>query len=189
MPAGSRRGEGTDGKGWRRMACRLALVFVLALLPTLGVAQTEPGLGAHDSSQPIEIVADRLTVQQADGRAVFEGNVVAEQGEMALSAARLVVFYQLGEDDAASQQAIRRIEVEGDVRITSPSESATGDSGYYDVVGEEIVLTGNVVLTREANVVTGDRLEIDVARQLATMSTADAGKGRVRALFQPSAGG
>lgn len=189
MSAGLRHGAEIGGTHWRRAACRLALTFVLALLPPLGAAQTGPGVGAHDSSQPIEIVADRLTVQQADGRAVFEGNVVAEQGEMALSAARLIVFYQLGQDDAATQQAIRRIEVEGDVRITSPSETATGDSGYYDVVGEEIVLTGNVVLTREANVVTGDRLEIDVARQLATMSTADAGKGRVRALFQPSAGG
>ncbi len=177
------------GMGWRQSACRLALTLVLALLPSLGAAQTEPGLGAHDTSQPIEIVADRLTVQQAEGRAVFEGNVVAEQGEMALSAARLIVFYQAGQDEAAPQQAIRRIEVEGDVRIASPTESATGDSGYYDVVGEEIVLIGNVVLTREANVVTGDRLEIDVVRQLATMSTTDTGKGRVRALFQPSAGG
>jgi lipopolysaccharide export system protein LptA len=185
MPAGFRWLDGQWRAGWRR----LALAGSLALLPALAHAQAENGLGAHDTSQPIEIVADRLTVQQADGRAVFEGNVVAEQGELALSAARLIVYYQQGQNDAAPQQAIRRIEVEGDVSIASPSETATGDSGYYDVVGGEIVLTGNVVLTREANVVTGDRLEIDVARRLATMSTTDSAKGRVRALFQPSAGG
>ncbi len=175
--------------GWRRVARHLLLAALLAAPPALAQAQASQGLGAHDTSQPIEITADRLTVQQADGQAVFEGNVVAEQGDMALSAARLIVFYQLGDKDAAPQQAIQRIEVEGQVKITSPTETATGDSGFYDVVGGKIVLTGNVVLTREANVIKGDRLQIDVARQVATMSTADPGKGRVRALFQPSTGG
>ena len=54
-----------------------------------------------------------------------------------------------------------------------------------------IELAGNVVLTRDANVIRGDRLEIDVDQQLATMtSTADRPAGeRVRALFRPSADG
>jgi lipopolysaccharide export system protein LptA len=151
------------------------------------------GLGSHDSSLPIEIVADRLTVEQALGRAVFLGNVLAEQGDMLLRADRLVVYYALGDDaaDAAPGQAISRIEVEGNVTIASTEETAVGDTGFYDVTGAMIELAGNVVLTREANVIRGDLLEIDVERQIATMTSAPgrpAGE-RVRALFRPTQDG
>ena len=185
---------------WRSLRPALvamALIVVAALVPPTAAAQAVGaqaaggGLGTHDTTQPIEIVADRLTVEQAEGRAVFLGNVLAEQGEMLLRADRLVVFYALGEDGNASEQAIRRIEVEGNVTIASAAESAVGDAGYYDVVGARIELAGNVVLTREANVIRGDLLEIDVERQVATMTTAPgkpAGE-RVRALFRPSPGG
>ena len=169
----------------------LIVALVALLMPAWGFAQaTGGGLGTHDTSQPIEIVADRLTVEQAAGRAVFLGNVLAEQGEMLLRADRLVVYYALGDEGAASEQAIRRIEVDGNVTIASAEESAVGDAGFYDVAGGRIELTGNVVLTREANVIRGDLLEIDVAQQVATMTAAPgrpAGE-RVRALFRPSAG-
>lgn len=176
---------------WAAIAVVTACLSAAAWLPTELSAQTGGGgLGSHDASLPIEIVADRLTVEQAEGRAVFFGNVLAEQGEMLLRADRLVVFYHLGEA-GVDGQAIRRIEVEGNVTIASAEETAVGDEGFYDVTGAVIELTGNVVLTRDANVIRGDRLEIDVERQLATMtSMPDRPPGeRVRALFRPSPGG
>jgi lipopolysaccharide export system protein LptA len=161
-----------------------------ALLLAADPAQTQEsgGLGTHDSSQPIEIVADKLTVEQSAGRAVFVGNVLAEQGEMVLRADQLIVYYQAGDDAATSTQSIRRIEVEGNVTISSTAETAVGDRGFYDVVGEHIELSGNVVLTRESNVISGDLLEIDVAQQVATMTATESqpSGARVRALFQPS---
>jgi lipopolysaccharide export system protein LptA len=168
----------------------LALLLETATLPAPAVAQ-EPvagGLGTHDSTQPIEIVADKLTVEQAAGRATFVGNVVAEQGEMVLRSDRLIVYYLLGDETATSTQSIRRIEVDGNVTITSAEETAVGDRGFYDVVGERIELAGNVVLTRESNVISGDLLEIDVARQVATMTAGSEQprSERVRALFQPA---
>jgi len=174
---------------WATRTGAAACLATTAWAPALAVAQPAGGgLGSHDASLPIEIVADRLTVEQAEARAVFLGNVLAEQGEMLLRADRLVVYYQLGEA-GIDGQAIRRIEVEGNVTIASAEETAVGDEGFYDVTGAMIELAGNVVLTRDANVIRGDRLEIDVERQLATMtSMPDRPAGeRVRALFRPSA--
>jgi lipopolysaccharide export system ATP-binding protein len=176
--------------GIQPLVLALAILLLAAASPWPGAAQEAPprGLGGHDASQPIEIIADRLTVEQASGRAVFSGNVLAEQGEMLLRADHLVVFYDLG-DDGASEQAIRRIEVEGNVTIASAEETAVGETGFYDVIGARIELQGNVVLTRDANVIRGDLLEIDLERQLATMSVSPgrpAGE-RVRALFRPAA--
>ena len=180
---------------WQIVAASSAIALVAAAWPLTGaLAQTDGatgGLGSHDASLPIEIVADRLTVEQALGRAIFLGNVLAEQGDMLLSADRLIVYYALGDDGAAPEQAISRIEVEGNVTIASTEETAVGDMGFYDVTGAMIELSGNVVLTRDANVIRGDLLEIDVERQLATMTSAPgrpAGE-RVRALFRPPPSG
>jgi lipopolysaccharide export system protein LptA len=180
---------------WPRACLLLASALLLATAtPPAPVAAQEAatgGLGTHDSTQPIEIVADKLTVEQAAGRAVFLGNVIAEQGEMLLQSDKLIVYYVLGDEAATSTQSIRRIEVEGNVTITSAEETAVGDTGFYDVLGERIELAGNVVLTRESNVISGDLLEIDVAQQLATMTAgSDQPQGeRVRALFQPAQDG
>ena len=177
---------------WSSTCSLLAAVLVLALAmvpaPIAAQESATGGLGTHDSTQPIEIVADKLTVEQAAGRAIFLGNVVAEQGEMLLQSDELIVYYVMGDETTTSTQSIRRIEVEGNVTITSAEETAVGDKGFYDVVGERIELAGNVVLTRESNVISGDLLEIDVAQQLATMTTASdqAAGERVRALFQPA---
>jgi len=166
----------------------IVLVAASVLAPAMAQDPATGGLGTHDSTQPIEIVADKLTVEQAASRAIFLGNVIAEQGEMVLQADKLIVFYMLGDEAATSTQSIRRIEVEGNVTITSAEETAVGDKGFYDVPGERIELAGNVVLTRESNVISGDLLEIDVAQQLATMTAgSDKPEGqRVRALFQPA---
>jgi len=176
----------------RRLAS--ALACLLALLPAVAGAQATGGLGSHDTSQPIEIVADRLTVEQAQSRAVFSGSVQATQGEMLLGADRLVVFYALDDEGTGegggAGQAIRRIEAEGNVSIASAAESAVGERGFYDVVGGRIELVGAVVLTRDANVIRGDKLEIDLEAQVATMSASPGRPGgdRVRALFRPVGG-
>ena len=44
-------------------------------------------------TQPIEITADSLEVEQANQLAIFEGNVQVVQGNIRMRAAKLVVHY------------------------------------------------------------------------------------------------
>jgi lipopolysaccharide export system protein LptA len=150
----------------------------------------------HDTGQPIEITADSLEVVQADRLATFAGNVDAVQGDVVLSADRLKVFYR-GSGDPAGDGAggsIRRIEALGNVVVTSPRETAAGDAGTYDVGASQITLEGGVVLTREENVIRGDRLELDlttgVSRVVASTTASEGAppEQRVRAVFSPSEG-
>ena len=168
----------------RRFAiAALALTFVGGGPPA--TAQ-EGGLAAHDASQPIEINADRLEVNQKANEAKFFGNVEAVQGGMHLRSDQMRVVYALGEG-SNDGQAVRRIEVEGNVVITSPSETARGQSGFYDVPGNKIELEGDVVLERGGNVIKGARLDVDLAASTAAVTAAP--EGRVRALFLPQQGG
>lgn len=148
------------------------------------------------SKEPIEIVADLLTVEQARRVAVFSGKVQAIQGEMTLSADRLEVFY--AESGGAGETAggigqgtqITRIEAEGNVQVANPSDTAVGDRGVYDVAAQTIRLEGNVVLTSGANVVRGAALDVNLQTNVSTVRGGTGGTNqRVRALFVPDSDG
>lgn len=167
------------------LARRLAVALLAGLLLPAAAAYGQAGLAAHDSSLPIEISADRLTVEQASRQALFTGNVEAVQGDMTLRADELVVAYDL-EAGGDAGQAIRRIEARGNVVIASPEETARAQRAVYDVPAGRIVLEEQVVLVRGEDVVEGARLEIDLGSERAVMTAA--GTTRVRALFHPADG-
>ena len=70
---------------------------------------------------------------------------------------------------------------------TQPGETATGNTGENAVVGGKMVLLGDVVLTRNKNVVRGDRLDVDRNTGVSVVSVNKAATRdrRVRALFVP----
>ena len=175
----------------RGIVAMLGLAWLAAAHAALAQTAALPG---QDSSEPIEIIADKLVVQQETQIATFTGNVVAVQGDMTLKSDLLRVFYaqeQAAEGAAtpADSTSIRRIEAEGNVSLSNPSDTATGDRGVYDVPAQKMTLTGNVVLTSGDNVVKGSSLDMNLATNVSTVhsdpSSADRREQRVRALFVP----
>ena len=130
--------------------------------------------------------------------ATFAGDVDAVQGDLVLSADKLMVHYE-GESSAVgiasgSDNSIRRIDAEGNVIIASPEETAKGRHGTYDVPAKLVTLEGEVVLTRGENVIRGERLELDLvtgkSRMVGAETTVADGETaapgeRVKALFTP----
>lgn len=175
-----------------------SMLCLLALLAGPALAQTSSGLAiSHD--KPVEITSDTLEVFQPQKKAIFTGNVVAVQGDINMKAARMVVFYRdeasaggAGGDAAAAAastgQGIYRIEADGEVFFATPQETAQGDNAIYDVDADTIDLLGNVLLTREKNVLKGTRLNYNLAtgRSVLTGGAAAQGGGRVRGLFLPN---
>jgi len=179
-----------------RRACAKPAIFAgVVIAGVLLVAQVQgQSLQQHDTSLPIEITADSLEVVQDRRIATFAGNVDAVQGDLVLSADQLRVHY--GDDaDAApappGMGSIRRIEAEGNVFLSSPRETAQGETGVYDVAANQLTMEGAVVLTQDDNVIRGQRLEIDLvsgrSRMLAAVPSTEGGAApqRVRALFTP----
>ncbi len=174
---------------FRRPLAALAVVGVIAATATaMPSAAQMKKLGAqHDSDQPIEITADTLEVRQSENLAIFRGDVDALQGDMRLTADVIVVHYRENKE-TPDQPGISRIDVEGNVFVSSPEETAQGQRGVYDVDNARIDLVGEVVLTQGENVVRGERLELDLKTGLSrVISGADSSgeKQRVRGLFMP----
>ncbi len=89
-----------------------------------------------------------------------------------------------------------KIYANGNVVIVSPSGTATGDAGIYDVAPRLVTLTGHVVLTKEKNVMRGAQLTVNLVTGVAQLGgggrvsgtaggAATGGGGRVQGLFTP----
>jgi lipopolysaccharide export system protein LptA len=152
-------------------------IAALALILAAGaaLAQTSVGFdaGDRDPDEPVEVTADRLDVNQTDGTAVFTGNVVVVQGDLTLTADRVRVEY--GE---TQPREIERIFAFDNVVLVSPTETAEGAEAVYERATETVVMIGDVVLTQELNVVSGDVLTIDLVTGEGVV------EGRVRTLLR-----
>ena len=128
--------------------------------------QSAPGVSAlkgHDSNAPVDVTAQRLEVQDRADRAVFVGSVHATQGNLSLDTQRLTVAYQNNPNGAqAGNVHINRLDAAGGVVVRSPSESAKGDFGIYDLDRKLITLIGNVQLNQGQNQLNGQRLVINL---------------------------
>ena len=118
-------------------------------------------LKGHNSNAPVDVTADRIEVQDQADRAIFVGNVRAKQEDLTLDTQRLTVSYSGGQGSSSGIQ-IRRLDAAGGVVVRSPSETAKGDIGIYDLDNKLITLLGSVQLNRGANQINGSRLVIDL---------------------------
>ena len=71
-------------------------MLLLAMTSSLSAQGAQVAFGAiqQDTSLPVEVTSEELAVNQADGTAIFTGNVVVGQGEMRLTAPRVLVVYR-----------------------------------------------------------------------------------------------
>lgn len=156
------------------MMLRLIAILMVCSFATASAGQTNINLGGirADSSAPVEIAADNLSVDQATGSALFEGNVAIGQGDLRLSAARVRVVY----DDATGD--IAQLKASGGVTFVTATEAAEAASADYNLKSGQLTLSGNVLLTQGASALSADRMSVNLATGSAQMS------GRVRTVFQ-----
>jgi lipopolysaccharide export system protein LptA len=143
---------------------RLVPALLLAGLAVGPAASQTSALKDHNSNAPVDVAADRIEVQDRADRAIFSGNVVVRQAELTLTAARLTVAYSSG-----GGVELRRIDATGGVTVKSPSETARGNVGIYDLDRRIITLIGNVSLVQRDAQVNGGRLTIDLDSGRAVM--------------------
>ena len=186
---------------------RHPFLIVAALLAIAGAPlHAQPSKGppnalqgfSQNHDQPVHIEAATLEVRDKDKVATFSGDVKVKQGDTGLRCKSLVVFYEGNDADgktlqAASpgpggQQKIKRLEARGGVVVTQKEQTATGETGIFDMKNNTVTLNGNVVMTQGQNVLRGDRLVVDLTSGVSRVESGKNGQGRVQGLFQPGSG-
>jgi lipopolysaccharide export system protein LptA len=178
---------------------RIKLIISLLLL----LAMIEPTIAASSANNslkdaPISVDADSLEIMQNQNKAVFSGNVIATQQDMVLKSDKMIIYYQQqakgAEQEKSPLGALERIEVLGNVKMNTPTESASSERGLYDAMREKIFLYGNVVLRKDGNVLNGSALQYDMKTGSSivnggvdgSMGASGAKSGRVRGIFAPT---
>ena len=151
------------------------MAFITALLiATSAYGQTNINLGGirADSTAPVEVAADSLSVDQDSGTAVFTGNVVIGQGDLRLSAGIVRVVY------TEKTGNIAQLIASDGVTFVTTTEAAEAQDADYNLITGILTLTGDVLLTQGTSALSSDEMTINVNSGSAQMS------GRVRTIFQ-----
>jgi lipopolysaccharide export system protein LptA len=116
------------------------------------------------NDQPIQIESDQLEIREQEKKAFFTGNVKVVQGTTTLQAGTMVVHYR-GEGQTVTQgnADIEKIDVAQKVFLSSGTQQATADTGYFDMAQQLFVLEGErVVLSEGQNVFVGCKLTVQM---------------------------
>jgi lipopolysaccharide export system protein LptA len=152
----------------------LLVATLAAALPAVGQVAVGFGGVPHDSSQPVEVTADTLRVNETTGNAIFEGNVIVVQGDLRMVARRIEVIYSTTDGNRAVEDVVAT----GDVLITRGTDAAEGDEAIYKVPTGFLTMTGNVLVTQGPSTVAGDRMDVDMNTGIGTVD------GRVRTVLE-----
>ena len=158
----------------KRPIALIAICVALAL--PAAAQQIEFRSLQQDSSLPVEVAADSLSVDQSSGLAVFDGNVIVTQGAMTIKAGNARV------ENRADGSGIERLFFTGRVTFASDTEAAEADEAVYTVAEGQVVMTGDVLLTQGQTTIAGQKLVYDLQKGTGQM------QGRVQTSFVPKSG-
>ncbi len=148
------------------LAAQVALAAVLLGAAPLLAQSLNFGGG---SDLPIEINAEQgIEWQQENLVFLARGKAVAKRGQMRVHADILRAYYREKEGGGTD---IWRLDAEGNVRITSPGETATGEKAVYNLDNSTLVLKGGRrgvrLKTRQETITASKQLEYWEKKQMA----------------------
>ncbi|HJV65065.1 MAG TPA: lipopolysaccharide transport periplasmic protein LptA [Geomonas sp.] len=127
--------------------------------------------------EPLKVKSDTLHTDNQQKTAVFEGKVVARQGDMTLYADRVVV------SSSGNGKELSKVEAFGNVRILQGNREATGAHAVYEPKEARIVLDGSPKVVQGEDVVTGKVITYYVNEQRSVVTSGP--KQRVEAIIHP----
>ena len=117
-----------------------------------------------DNRKPVEIIADSMEWNKQLGQAIAVGNAKAIQGQTTIKANKIIAV--LSEDNS---QQIKELQAIGKVVFLKDKQLATGDKATYYINLDKVIITGNVELKRDDNIIKGEKLIIDFLSGLSKM--------------------
>lgn len=180
----------------------IAVLLILLLSPAwwaMAKDPTGPRKANPDRDKPITITSDRMDAYNESRMVVFSGNAIAVQGDKTIKADSLLLYYtkepgekkEPGEGvkkaeagDFAKSGSVEKIEAKGNVRITQEQKIVTGDYAIYYQDNQKIVMTGNAVMREGNNVIRGDKIDVFLDENRGVVESS--GDKRVTATIYPT---
>lgn len=140
-----------------------------------------------DSNSPIKVSADNARLDEAEGTAIYTGDVIVRQDATELTAERVVLYRNKG--------VLDRIEAFGEPahytqarQGETPKTDAEALTIIYAAGENRITFEKQAVIRQEGNVFKGDHIEYNTASRVVVADggrSADNPDGRVEMVIQP----
>lgn len=160
----------------------LSIGLICLLMTTQALAAPAEKTNYKDrSSLPITIKSNELSADNKGKTAVFNGKVVAKQGDITIFADRIIINY------ADKKGDVEKIEASGNVRIIQQNKTGTAAQAVYDSRDGRITLTGNPKVMQGADSISGKVITYYVDDDRSVVTGGDDPKARVEAVINPPA--
>ena len=156
----------------------LIVFFSILFLTSVVKAETNANLKfvKVDTNSELQIISQNMLYDQKTNNTEFTGNVVLTYGNLKLMAMRVKIKFE----EQSNLDSLRlELFASGDVVIQNDEQKISGDEAYFSKQDEEIVLKGNIVYSQENNIITGQKLVLDLKKGTASI------KGPVTTTFAP----
>ncbi len=122
----------------------------------------------------IDVESDRLDVDKAKGEAVFRGNVKAVQGNTIIKSTTLTLYID------NTTKRITRLIADKNVYIKWEDKESTCDHAVYNLPVKVLELTGNVVITRGQERISGQKVVMDMINERQVVEAGKTNRVKVR---------
>jgi len=141
---------------FRHILIALLVPVMWLMIGTPMSAQSWSNLFEFDRSEPITSLADSLTIGSRNNQAILEGNAVVIQGDLNLSADRIVVDYHQDTGRLLNVSAV------GNIVLSDVRNRVTAQKAVYDFDSGLLTASGSVAIFQGTRSIKGDRLIIDL---------------------------
>ncbi|ESQ90403.1 LptA/OstA family protein [Asticcacaulis benevestitus] len=157
---------------------------VVAVLAAVGLGFGLSGaVQAQVSGQggPVMVGGDAMHLEENTHTQVWNGRVEVKQDDARLRADNIRITFAPG-DSGSGFGPVQVIEATGNVYYVTTDNTIKSDQAVYTKSADNLIFTGQVILTQKQNVMTGSRLVYQVTNKVTNF---DNGNGRVKAIIYP----
>ena len=133
-------------------------VFFSFFLTDIGLSEESDNFPI-ERNEPYEITSENMFIEREEKTINFSGNVILKQGSAYLAANQIELYF----DKNFSQESFYKMLASGNILIkNNDSTSITSNFATYNVSGEKIIMTENVVLKNQMSRINGNKLILDI---------------------------
>ena len=130
---------------------------------------------------PVEVEANEMEIIDADRQAIFRGKVDAVRDNQHIRSDFMTVFYSdIKQTDGTSKSQVSKLDATGNVTVTTEKQVITGEWAKMDVQANTLIVGGNVKLVDGKTTLQGEKLNVDLDTNRTLMTG-----GRVKGSFVP----
>ncbi len=129
----------------------------------------------------VDIEAAEMEIIETDKLAVIRGDVIARREHEIIRAEEMVVTYvDVKQPDGTMKADVDTLVCKGNIRITTDTQVITGDRATFYVRRDELIVSGNVTVKQGQTVLRGPELSANLKTKHTVMKG-----GRVKGSFVP----